>query len=298
MDSETPQCRAAARSDQPRASPARMAAASLAGSSRCWDGRCPDCTYGGRKVHSPTPLIGWLALLIRDQHAHRLTCGDMPCGRDVVAVSEDGALRRRGHGSWSRSTGAGSSWIASSATAAASIRPAISGWRPAGRRRPVPAPRADGGHLGEPLEVQGGGDRRRAHLPDGLAGRAHPAGLRDDRALPLGAASDPPTLRVVHPHAVVVGLVALAAGHRRITTGRRGPRHRSSRSRGGSYSCPQRRRSSMLTSSGAFPTISAVVPTRRSIHASTSWACAARRAASPARRPPAPGAARPPRAPE
>jgi hypothetical protein len=66
------------------------------------------------------------------------------------------------------------------------------------------------GHLGDLLDVQAGGDRQRAHLTDRLPGSAHPSGLRDRRPLPVRAAAQPPTLRVDHPHAVVVELVELA----------------------------------------------------------------------------------------
>jgi integrase len=62
----------------------------------------------------------------------------MPCGRHVIAASEDGAHLRRGHRSWSRSTGAGSSWSASSAAAAFSIRARDAGWRPGGDPRVDP----------------------------------------------------------------------------------------------------------------------------------------------------------------
>jgi hypothetical protein len=68
---DTPICRAATGRDHPRASRAAwMAAASSAGSSRCWDGRCPELHYGGRQVHSPTPRIGL--------SAHRSTANMSP----------------------------------------------------------------------------------------------------------------------------------------------------------------------------------------------------------------------------
>jgi hypothetical protein len=185
-----------------------------------------------------TNWCGSAARLMMDQHAHRLTCGDMPCGRHVVAVSEDGARRREsvrmaGHSapeSWqlglerdgrgpirARIVRVASRWRAS--TSASSLRRRAAASASCSRSRAA----ATGGGLTFPTL-----------WPVARMWRA----TASTGAFPLSTAADPATLLVGHPHAaVVVGLVALAAGHRRITTGRRGSR-RSSRSRGRAVQLP------------------------------------------------------------
>jgi hypothetical protein len=143
------------------------------------------------------------------------------CGRSRRGRCVPRGARRQD--SWSRSTGAGGLVVDRLE-----------------RDRPDPGPhRRDGvqvaradlgehpaqtaGHRGEPLDVWGGGDRRRDHLPDDAADRAHLARLRDGRALPRRAAPDRPAPCVEHANPLLAP-VALAAHHRRrrSTSGRRG----------------------------------------------------------------------------